>query len=594
MKAFLHIAISCSLALSSLTSQGMQFCVPQPTVFHYEGGQSITWGEVCTEVKGFDEKDLIPQIPDPPIIELPTNPDIILPGLQGPDTSALDELIKGISDFRLDPASYEEQLISQVEKLYDLKKISPARVKSLPEHLPTIEIIKMIFKHRPIQNDSIRDQEILYEVIQQVQKKEKKIYDDYLNKVDQLVAKHVQQQKVDFQAIQQNANHFAALTIPENIELAPTKPAPNPLSEEERLAANFPELYELQKSFNQSRPESPQGRKGKALGKEFIKTSQLSYERGDQDTGDAFKTYAKAMWDLVASADTLDFAARVTPGVGLGIDLYEAFSGENYRTGEILTPVERGFAVFGVITGGYGSKIKIGLSALKTLKPAIGLGLDHAGQIIGAVGNIGLKHSDEIRSFVKGLKEVVGTSSKKLIDITKRSKILADNTLFSPQWRMDQRVKVLDAAYTLGLKTKEKLSKFSKLLTRTRLGNKAGIIDDDLSKVSVAVRSFKNDWKWMLQSPDEIVGAGNSILKPTQDFINPRIVDDKISALKSGQRVEPIEVLENSSGKYIIDGHHRYMASKITGIDVPVFTRKGELRGLPDWSLIEFAEFVPE
>ena len=90
-----------------------------------------------------------------------------------------------------------------------------------------------------------------------------------------------------------------------------------------------------------------------------------------------------------------------------------------------------------------------------------------------------------------------------------------------------------------------------------------------------------------------IVGSAYNEIKPTQSEINKEIVEQYANKLKAGQSIKPVDVLDVSGkGRYILDGHHRYVASQLTGIPVPLRLVQGEGPiGYPDWSYTEYVSW---
>jgi ParB-like nuclease domain len=94
---------------------------------------------------------------------------------------------------------------------------------------------------------------------------------------------------------------------------------------------------------------------------------------------------------------------------------------------------------------------------------------------------------------------------------------------------------------------------------------------------------------------EDIVGAGHNAVRPTQDWIYPGTVDDYAARLRAGESVSPIEVQRLADGsEYILDGHHRYVASQLTGVPVPkVVARDVWDVGFPDWSDVSYVRQGP-
>jgi hypothetical protein len=78
-----------------------------------------------------------------------------------------------------------------------------------------------------------------------------------------------------------------------------------------------------------------------------------------------------------------------------------------------------------------------------------------------------------------------------------------------------------------------------------------------------------------------IIGTSHDLLKPTQDWIDPAKVDENAQQLRNGEQVDPIEVQYG----YILDRHHRWVASQLAGIPAPIRELPGfGPIGLPDWT----------
>lgn len=93
----------------------------------------------------------------------------------------------------------------------------------------------------------------------------------------------------------------------------------------------------------------------------------------------------EANTSLQVAKAVADLALRMTPGVSLGIDSYEAITGRNYLTGEDLSVSERTFAILGVGTGGGVSLLKGALKAIPKISQTIYNRLGSAFVRVGAV-----------------------------------------------------------------------------------------------------------------------------------------------------------------------------------------------------------------
>lgn len=89
---------------------------------------------------------------------------------------------------------------------------------------------------------------------------------------------------------------------------------------------------------------------------------------------------------------------------------------------------------------------------------------------------------------------------------------------------------------------------------------------------------------------DDIVGTSHNTVRPTQDWVYPGTVDDYAARLRAGESIDPIEVQRLADGtEYILDGHHRYVASQLTGIPVPKTVASDVWDvGLDDWADVTY------
>jgi RHS repeat-associated protein len=92
-----------------------------------------------------------------------------------------------------------------------------------------------------------------------------------------------------------------------------------------------------------------------------------------------------------------------------------------------------------------------------------------------------------------------------------------------------------------------------------------------------------------------IVGTDHDAVKPTQDKINPEIVQDYMDKITSGQKIDPIEIIRTPSGDFLQEGHHRYVAGQACGKDVPATIKESSGPvGMPNWKDVEWKNFNPQ
>ena len=94
----------------------------------------------------------------------------------------------------------------------------------------------------------------------------------------------------------------------------------------------------------------------------------------------------------------------------------------------------------------------------------------------------------------------------------------------------------------------------------------------------------------------DIVGSDFNDIKPTQTAINPEKVQEYIKRLRAGEKLPPIEVIDiPGKGRYIVEGHHRYVASQQTGIPIEIIVIEGAGPvGMPNWEDVQWREYVDE
>ncbi|HYX35790.1 MAG TPA: trypsin-like serine protease [Oligoflexus sp.] len=149
---------------------------------------------------------------------------------------------------------------------------------------------------------------------------------------------------------------------------------------------------------------------------------------------------------------------------------------------------------------------------------------------------------------------------------------------------LDKGLKTADQVYDDLLKAGVRAEDLDDVLDSAK---KIGLDADDLKK-------FKNDPSFITKPLKDLVGDGPDVLKTTQAEVDPIRVDRYISDLKAGIKIEPIEVFVKPDGsKVISDGHHRYVASRITGKAVPTRESPGLVSGIA-WKDVEFKNLLLE
>ena len=86
----------------------------------------------------------------------------------------------------------------------------------------------------------------------------------------------------------------------------------------------------------------------------------------------------------------------------------------------------------------------------------------------------------------------------------------------------------------------------------------------------------------------DIVGTEHSQLKPTQDYVYKEKVTEYVNRISNGEKIEPINVAKTHKGMYILDGHHRYVASQLTNTQIKIIIEQGGPIGFPDWTYVKW------
>lgn len=87
---------------------------------------------------------------------------------------------------------------------------------------------------------------------------------------------------------------------------------------------------------------------------------------------------------------------------------------------------------------------------------------------------------------------------------------------------------------------------------------------------------------------ENIVGSTHDTIKPTQDYVYKQTVDSYVSQIRSGNTLSPIQVSKTNKGLFILDGHHRYVASKLTNTNIKIIITNGGPVGFPNWTYVKW------
>ena len=102
----------------------------------------------------------------------------------------------------------------------------------------------------------------------------------------------------------------------------------------------------------------------------------------------------------------------------------------------------------------------------------------------------------------------------------------------------------------------------------------------------------------------DIVGTEHSEYRPGQEAIDPVQLDFYAQALRAGAAVPApeyvVDLLDGRETYILADGHHRYVASKRTGIPLDPVRSTNPLaeqyvdRGFRDWSGTRYERYLPD
>ncbi len=94
-----------------------------------------------------------------------------------------------------------------------------------------------------------------------------------------------------------------------------------------------------------------------------------------------------------------------------------------------------------------------------------------------------------------------------------------------------------------------------------------------------------------------IVGTTFNEIKPTQEFVNWEKVEQYVQRLNAGEQLPAIDVYQvaGKEGWFIEEGHHRLIASKITGKPVSInYKTTSGPAGMSDWTEVMWKEYTGE
>ena len=103
----------------------------------------------------------------------------------------------------------------------------------------------------------------------------------------------------------------------------------------------------------------------------------------------------------------------------------------------------------------------------------------------------------------------------------------------------------------------------------------------------------KDSLELNLDKSVDIVGTKHKNVQPSQDVIDPETVDYYYEKISNGEVVDPISIkIVFDQGKYIADGHNRYVAYKKLGYDYADIPKVEEYvdsyNGFDDWSKVKY------
>lgn len=164
-----------------------------------------------------------------------------------------------------------------------------------------------------------------------------------------------------------------------------------------------------------SEPRTPSEKSLKSLGIESIIAADAAYAYGDTEDAELYFGFAKTASDMLLGLD---------PVTGTLRSVAEAFTGINIVTGEELSSFERGLAVFGVVTLGYGSKFGKGAAAIGRLAKKSPLGeaawnaalayAKHFQDGFGKFSTIGASTEDALQRYASVLREAADGPRRRL------------------------------------------------------------------------------------------------------------------------------------------------------------------------------------
>jgi len=149
------------------------------------------------------------------------------------------------------------------------------------------------------------------------------------------------------------------LGIKESIATSPFNGRPHGYTYKSPDAALVKDLTEIETLLRKARVATLKTREARDFGLQMIVASDSASAEGDNAEALAYRRYAECF---------LDIAVGLDPVTGVLRDVYEAFAGKNFITGEELGNLERSFAIMGALTFGFGTAIVKGIKVFNLLK----------------------------------------------------------------------------------------------------------------------------------------------------------------------------------------------------------------------------------
>jgi len=282
----------------------------------------------------------------------------------------------------------------------------------------------------------------------------------------------------------------------------------------------------------------------------------------------------------------LDIGLGFVPGVSLAKDIYELCSGANLVTGQELSTLDRSFAAVGVLTLGYGDKLKVPVQAIAKIAQGeakwVGKTFEYADRMMKSANDLVFTKSDYLADFVKtpsgkAWGEIKATGKARTgdgiqhfdLDARAVNNALPENGLFARIMPREHAQRLVNGESGF---SKTRLDEFGNDISEAFITK-----FDDIANI----RGYEN-YAERLTLTKDVEGLIPRVLSPDDVIVKFRFQDDFAKGIQS-----PIDI--NNMRGYGFEG----IGKTKGGASEWIIDNNAVQKGFVDKSSIEIMELVP-